>query len=140
MAAHVGMSQTMVSCIWRAFGLRLERQASVDASAYLVTEAMIRASGSPEYLAQRAQVSTAAAGLHSEKHQNLLNRGEVQAGLRALSSELRTLARPREAPTSALGCPGCGEECLLPIGVWSMCVGICDRTFDDFADGGGPFA
>ena len=118
----------------------VERQASVGASAYLVTEAMIRASASPGDLAQCAQVSITAAELRWEKHQNLLNRGEVQAGLRALSSELRTLARPREAPTAALRCPGCGEECLLPIGVRFMCVGICDRTFDDFADGDGPFA
>ena len=118
----------------------VERQASVGASAYLVTDAMLGASNSPEDLAQRALVSFAAADLRWERHQNLLNRGEVQAGLRALSSELRALAKPKAASTGALRCPGCGEQCLLPIGVRYMCVGICDRTFNDFADGDGPFA
>ena len=83
----------------------VERQASVGASAYLVTEPMLRASTSPEDLARRALVSFAAADLRWEEHQNLLNRGEVQAGLRALSNELKALAKPMAATRGALRCP-----------------------------------
>ena len=117
----------------------VERQASVGASAYLITDEMLRASASPEDLAQRAIVSFAAADIRWEQEQKRLRRDDVQAGLRALSAELKERTKPAEASTkAALLCPGCNDRCLLPIGVKFMCIGACDQTFDGFADGDGP--
>ena len=121
--------------------ISVERQANVGASALLITGAMLGTSTSPTDLAERFLVSLAAADIRWEQHQKQLHRSEVHASLRALSTELKTLSKPKDlASASALICPTCGERCLLPIGVRYMCVGVCDRILDNFADGDGPLA
>lgn len=117
----------------------VERQANVGASAYLITDEMLRASASPEALAKRALVSFAAADIRWEQEQKRLHRSDVATGLRALSAELKERTESKDTTSkAALLCPGCGDRCLLPIGVKYMCIGVCDRIFEGFADGDSP--
>ena len=117
----------------------VERQANVGASVYLVTDEMLRASASPQDLAQSALVSFDAADIRWEKEEKRQHRVYVAAALRTLSVELKERTKPAGvASKSLLLCPGCGDRCLQPIGVKYLCIGECDQTFDGFADGDGP--
>jgi hypothetical protein len=117
----------------------IERQANVGASAYLVTDEMLKVSASPQDLAKSALVSFGAADIRWEQKQKRLHRGDVAAALRTLAVELKQEIKPAGVVSKALLlCPGCGDRCLQPIGVKYLCTGRCDQTFDGFADGDGP--
>ena len=117
----------------------VEHQAKVGASAYLITDAMVRNAISPAELSKIALVSFSAADIRWKEEQQKLRRNELQAGFKALVTELKSFDnRPDQLIKNALICPGCGQITLVPIGIRYLCVGPCDRPFD-VADGDGPF-
>lgn len=118
----------------------VERQANVGASAYLITDAMLRAAQAPSDLADFARVSFEAADIRWERYQRKLQRGNVHAGLKALKTELETGSKGGAPAAEGLLCPSCGTRSLMPIGIRYLCVGPCDRIIDGFADGDGPVA
>ncbi len=115
----------------------VERQANVGASAYLITDAMLRAARSAADLADFARVSFEVAEIRWERHQKTLQRHEVHARLKALKTELAG-SEGEDPIAERFLCPSCGTRSRLPIGVRYLCVGPCDRIIDGFADGDGP--
>lgn len=116
----------------------VERQANVGASAYLVTDAMLRTARSPSDLADLACVSFEAAEIRRERYQRTLQRGDVHASLKALKTELETGLNGGASIVKGYLCPSCGTRSLVPIGIRYLCVGPCDRIIDGFANGDGP--
>ena len=116
----------------------VERQANVGASAYLITDAMVKRANSSSELADIARVSHQAGDIRWELEQNRAARGRIGQGLRALQTELAEASRTSAIVSNAMVCPMCGDRSLLPIGVRYLCIGACDRTIDGFADGDSP--
>jgi len=113
----------------------VERQAEVFTGSYLITEAMVAIVTSPSELADRFLISLSAADVRWEKRRTPESRESVASGFKKLRMELGQAGAPTMSEPSLLFCPGCGQPSLMPLGVKYLCLGICDKAYESFADG-----